>query len=292
VKKAAKTTRAAKHGKPTTLPAAEWAFHRVPFEQWEAATNYEYQREAALLLNPKGSTAKELRQFWQFWVSANGLPARTSPKGQDPWFGLPRSVRSALTIKAASWAQVKTDGVRDPLTEMLSGETRPPNSAFLERVVFVIDWRARDAALVKRFAAWVAEARKKKRGFLPEMRPANKTGPKDSSPALCDLVIWRCRRAGLSMKATAELVHPFLQHAGGIGKVINPIQRARACQNAEKRIRATAQSFMWMFNNLPTFRPAENWIALARGERVPSIIEQMGPHGGRLNKVPKRNRGK
>jgi hypothetical protein len=94
------------------------------------------------------------------------------------------------------------------------------------------------------------------------------------------------------MKATADLVHPFLQHAGGIGKVINPIQRARACQNAERKIHATAQSCMWMFNNLPTFRPVGDWIAIARGERVPSIIERMGPRGDGLNKVPKRNRGK
>ena len=88
------------------------------------------------------------------------------------------------------------------------------------------------------------------------------------------------------MKATAELVHPFLQQAGGIGKVLNPIQRARACQNAEKKISNLARRRMWMFNNLPKHRPVEDFIALARGEKVPSILERWGI-GAALNKVSK-----
>jgi hypothetical protein len=276
----------------TALPPAEWAFHRVPVEEWDAATNYEYQREAALLLNPGAGAPKELRQFWQFWLAAAGLPPSTNPIKQKPWANLLPTVRRALASRFACWEQFIEQGTRAPLAEIRPARLGDPESAFLERVVFDIDWRARDAALVKKFTAWLVEGRKQKRGFLPELRPANRTGPKAKAPALCDLVIWRCRRAGLTMKATAELVHPFLQRAGGIGKVCNPIQRARACQNAEKKINGYAQMGVQMFKRLPAYRPVEDWIALARGKRLSSIIERMKAKAATLNKVSKPNRGK
>ena len=77
------------------------------------------------------------------------------------------------------------------------------------------------------------------------------------------------------MKATYELTHPFLQSAGGVGKVINPIQRARACQNAQKQVEGRAAGGVRMFNAMP-----------------PGLIDRMSAKAAALNKVSKRNRGK
>ena len=285
-----KTPKSPKTDKPA-LAAEEWAFHRVPVREWDAATNYEYQRDAAAMLKPK-ATPKELKQFWAFWLAGNGLPESTNPQQQKPWPALPARLRAALVARCGEWQRHKSDGALEPLTEVRPAALGTPDSNFAERVVFDVDWGAKDKALVRKFAEWLEQGRKEKRGFLSELRPQNKTGPKTFAPALCDLVIWRARRAGLTMKATYELTHPFLQSAGGVGKVINPIQRARACQSAQKKVEGRAAGGVRMFNALPAYRPVEDWIALAAGRKVPVIMDRMSAKAAALNKVSKRNRGK
>lgn len=270
-----------------TLPAAEWAFHKVPESELEAATEYEYQREAALMLDVKG-TPQEVAQFWAFYLAPHGIPETNDPKQQKPWTQLPAAVRARCKARRKSWERHKADGALAPLVEITPPKIGQSDNNFAERVVFDVDWRAKDKALLKQFAAWLEQGRKAKRGFLSELRPHSRTGPKTNFPALCDLVIWRARRAGLTMKATRELMHPFLSWAGGIGKVINPIQRARACQNAQQKIEGYAAAGARAFYALPKHRPIEDWIALAAGRAVPSLAAKLDA----LNKVPKRNRGK
>jgi hypothetical protein len=282
MKKAAKTTRAAK----PTLPAAEWAFHRVSFEEWKAAESYEYQREAAALLELRG-TAQQRKVFWQIWLAGHALPPNTDPKRQKPWMELPRQLRKKLQAISSGYHKFRDDGAFFPLTAIQPPSLQPPDSPFAERVVFDIDWRAKDVALVREFQHWLKGARKQKRGFLQDFKPPSRPGPKYSPSGLCDLVVWRGRRAGLTMKATNELMHPFLAHAGGIGKVINPIQRARSCQNAEKRMETHAEFFITVFKTSPLHEAnfLERWLSGAHAAAEMSMAAT-------LNKVSKRNRGK
>lgn len=291
MKKAAKTTRASKHGKDCqplprltkqTLPASEWAFHKVPPSEWEAVALYEYEREAAAWLETVPDTighplAEAIRAQLQtdanavemamniYWLCAKGDKYTPLPP-QPAWLDLPKAKRVEILRNMEYRKRMEREHTLSPLVEIPGPGAVPPPPAFIEEVSFNVDWRARDEDLRAAFASWLEKANKAKRGA--EWRPSKgRTGPSPLLAALTDLVLMRGRRAGMTLQQTADLMLPFLRAANATGKAFSPIQRARACKLAEQRIRVTA--YGW-FLGMDRFRailhrivgeaPAAHWF--------------------------------
>lgn len=246
MKKPTKTTRAAK----PTLPAAEWAFHRVPVEEWEAATRHEYERE---YMRDLGSVPDLVDNEWARGVRKESRNLQTqlvlllfgfekSGKNEiklpipPPWLSLGKKQRAEMVQHQAWTNRMLTEQTPEPLVENPAvGSTFFSLPQFREEIAFHVDWRAKDEAIERAFRQWLSNARTQpyRQEWTP---PKAKTGPRSFVSELVDLVIFRARRAGYTMKQTCDLMMPFLQESGGIGKAINPIQRARACQKAERKI--------------------------------------------------------
>ena len=251
-------------GKP--LPTAEWAFHKLNPDEWEAAARYEYEREAVAWLEEVPDTighalADALRG--QLHTDANTveiatkiywfcLPAGHNPvplPKQAPWLDLPKKLRKEILQDMEYRKRLTLEHTLSPIKEASAdaGGTLP---AFIEPVVFNVDWRAKDEPLRAAFAAWLESANRAKRGA--QWRPGKaRTGPSPLLAALTDLVIMRGRRAGMTLRQTADLMDEFLCAAGASGKANSPVQRARACQQAEQKIRVVG--YAW-FLGMDRFR--------------------------------------
>ncbi|MBU3665542.1 MAG: hypothetical protein FGM15_06655 [Chthoniobacterales bacterium] len=219
-------------------------------DEWEAACSYEYHREVSTAL----ATQKERvlpKAFWHHYFENRALPKDTHPLNQPQWGELDAQIRKTQLAFHNGAKKYVAQSSLFPLSEV-----RPANllahkpCPWTERVVFDVDWNATDGALLNGFKKWIADGRKEKRGGPIFFKVPQRTGPKSKAPLLCDLVALRARRAGLTMKETAELMRPFFQKAGGLGKVTNPVQRARACQNAERVIQAGIQLAFLLYDNL------------------------------------------
>ncbi len=244
------------------LPTTEWAFHEVPESDWEAATKHEYEREIARELGSVPDLtdcewAETLRQQWlRAGKTADGARDLCSAlwlfgaekSGKDeiplpsilPWLALKKSERAEI-VAHVEWSNLMMrDQSPQPLTENLAiGTTFFSLPQFREEIAFHVDWRSKDDAIKAAFSNWLAKARTAP--HRKEWHPGKaKTGPRTYVPDLVDLVILRGRRAGLTMNQTCDLMQPFLQAAGGVGKVLNPIQRARACRKAQEKIHTAA----------------------------------------------------
>ena len=236
----------------TTLPPAEWAFHKVPPAEWEAVALYEYEREAAAWLEEVPDTighplADALRGQLHtdantvdlamkiYWFCAKDNKHTPLPP-QCAWLDLSKKQRAEILRNVDYRRRMEREHTLSPLVEIPGPGAVPPPPEFIEEVSFNVDWRASDDVLRTAFAAWLDKAHKGKRA--DQWRPAkNRTGPSPLLAALTDLVLMRGRRAGMTLQQTADLMSPFLRAANATSKAYSPIQRARACRQAEDRIR-------------------------------------------------------
>lgn len=283
------TTRTTKRGKDCqplarlgkqSLPASEWAFHKVPPAEWDAVARYEYEREAAEYLDTVPDTighplADALRG--QLHTDANAVELATNIylfcakdekrvqlPAQRAWLDLSKKERSEVLRDMDYRMRLTREHTLAPIEEVTSNEM--PLPAFIESVTFNVDWRAKDEPLRAAFAAWLESANRAKRGA--QFRPGKaRTGPSPLLSALTDLVIMRGRRAGMTLRQTADLMAPFLCAAGASGKANNPVQRARACQLAEQRIRSWAAAwflgmdrFRAILHRITGEAPAPHWF--------------------------------
>ena len=248
-------------GKP--LPTAEWAFHKLNPDEWEAAARYEYEREAVAWLEEVPDTighpladalrgqlhtdANTVQLAYNLMFCAKDNKVVQLP-AQVPWLSLTKKQRAEILQDMAYRKRLTREHTLSPIEEASAGGGTLP--AFIEPVVLNVDWRASDETLRNAFATWLESAGKTKRGA--QWRPGKaRTGPSPLLAALTDLVIMRGRRAGMTLRQTADLMDEFLCAAGASGKANSPVQRARACQQAEQKIRVAG--YAW-FLGMDRFR--------------------------------------
>jgi hypothetical protein len=196
-------------------------------------------------LHTDANTVEIATKIYWFCLPAGGKPV-VLPK-QAPWLDLPKKLRTEIMRDMDYRKRLTREHTLAPIEEAGADMPLP---AFIEPVVFNVDWRASDETLRNAFAAWLESAGKTKRGA--QWRPGKaRTGPSPLLAALTDLVIMRGRRAGMTLRQTADLMDEFLCAAGASGKANSPVQRARACQQAEQQIRVAG--YAW-FLGMDRFR--------------------------------------
>lgn len=246
------------------LPPAEWAFHKLHPDEWEPAARYEYEREAVAWLEEVPDTighpladalrgqlhtdANTVQLAYNLMFCAKDNKVVQLP-AQLPWLSLTKKQRAEILQDMEYRKRLTREHTLAPIEEA-SADAVGTLPAFIEPVVFNVDWRAKDESLRAAFAAWLESANRAKRGA--QWRPGKaRTGPSPLLTALTDMVIMRGRRAGMTLRQTADLMDEFLCAAGASGKANSPVQRARACQQAEQKIRVVG--YAW-FLGMDRFR--------------------------------------